>query len=54
MECVKCAQDRITKTVVKEMSKYKFDFVGVQQVRWDRVAPSIQVYIFLWIGECES
>jgi hypothetical protein len=23
-------------TVVKEISKYKFDLVGVQEVRWDR------------------
>jgi hypothetical protein len=36
-------------TVVKEISKYKSDFVGIEEVRWDR-----RIYIFLWKGEWES
>jgi hypothetical protein len=33
-------------TVAKEISIYKLDLVGVQEVRWQRT--SRQIYIFLW------
>jgi hypothetical protein len=37
------------RTVAGEISEYKLDFVGVQEVRWDRggTEPAGQ-YIFLW------
>jgi hypothetical protein len=40
-------------TVVKEISKYKLDLVGVQEVRWDRVGIKIagEYTLFLWKGE---
>jgi hypothetical protein len=45
------------RAVAEEMSKYKLDLVGVQEVRWDRgvTEPAGQsAYIFLWEGESES
>jgi hypothetical protein len=29
-------------TVPKELSKYKLDFVGVQEVRWEGGGPNLQ------------
>jgi hypothetical protein len=40
------------KTVARELGKYKLDFVGVQEVRWDKGSTELQrIYIFHWSGE---
>jgi hypothetical protein len=36
VECKKPIRVGSLMTVAKEISKYKFDSVGVQEVRWDR------------------
>jgi hypothetical protein len=32
-------------TVVKEISEYELDVVGMQEIRWDEVAPNQEVNI---------
>jgi hypothetical protein len=41
------------RTVLEEISKYKLDLVGVQDVTWDRVGtePAGKYTFFLWKGE---
>jgi hypothetical protein len=34
VECKKSVQGRFALTVAKELSQYKLDLVGVQEVRW--------------------
>jgi exonuclease III len=43
------------RAVAEEISKYKLDLVGVQEVSWDRggTEPAGE-YTFLWKGEQES
>jgi hypothetical protein len=38
------------RTVVEEVSKYKLDLVGVQEVRWGGVAPNQQASIHFSMG----
>jgi hypothetical protein len=37
-------------TVARELSKYKLDLEGIQEVRWDKGGsePADSLYIFLW------
>jgi hypothetical protein len=43
------------RTVAEEISKYKLDLVGVQEVRWGRGGSEhIWIYIFLWKGEWKT
>jgi exonuclease III len=40
------------RAVAEEISKYKLDLVGVQEVKWDRWRQTSRpIYIFLWKGE---
>jgi exonuclease III len=41
------------RAVAEEISKYKLDLVGVQEVRWGGggTETSRRIYIFLWKGE---
>jgi hypothetical protein len=42
-------------TVSRELSKYKLDLVGVQEVRWDGGGTKpVRIHIFIWKGERES
>jgi exonuclease III len=43
-------------TVSKELSKYRLDLVGVQEVRWEDggTEPAGEYTFFLWKGESES
>jgi hypothetical protein len=42
-------------TFSNELPKYKFDLVGIQEVRWDNVGTKPgRKHISLWKGECES
>jgi exonuclease III len=37
-------------TAVKEISKYKLDLVGIQEIRWDRGRPNQQANIYFSMG----
>jgi exonuclease III len=40
------------RAVAEEISKYKLDLVGVQEVRWDGGGTARRrLYVFLWKGE---
>jgi hypothetical protein len=43
-------------TVSRELARYKFDLVGVLEVRWEDggTEPARKIHIFLWKGERES
>jgi hypothetical protein len=41
-------------TVSRELSIYKFDLVGVLEVRWEGTEPPGEYTFFLWKGDRES
>jgi hypothetical protein len=51
-----CCREGLIMRVVRELSKYKLDIVGVQGVRWDRggTEPACEYTFFFWKGEQES